>query len=322
MPSVKRAVKSQEVKSGFEAFDGPPITRRGFYRAKIRAIKYRVFKSDADGLYVFAVLEAAKGDPKKHKQFDGMPISVNLVFGDAEALLNRESNFYAALGLADNPAIVFPAGDPKSGTGLDVSSLGGKKLAQLLETVVNLDIKLSTQEGYEGNAEVDGIYKYKDVAMSAGDADEDDADETEDDEADITEDDEAEEADESDEAEGDDEYAEEEARLNGLALPALRNEAKALGITLAGLKKDGLVEAILEATFTDEEEADEEEEEDDEAEDDGRGAREEELGTLSRAELKVIIKNLQPDFTVLKRHEDSDLVAAIIDSEFGEETPF
>lgn len=76
-----------------------------------------------------------------------------------------------------------------------------------------------------------------------------------------------------------------------------------------------------------EEEEDEEgeEEEDDEADDEEFEARQAELSSSTRAELKAILKEVAPDFKVLKKHTDTNLVDAILDVEFpveGDEPPF
>lgn len=323
MPSVKRTgVKAAEVKTGFESYDGPEPTKRGMYRARISIFQFKQFRTGSQGFKIQVILEAAKADPKDHKQFDGYPQFANIVFGDKEAMITRENNLYAALGLKDEPTIVYDdKGDLEDG--IDVKTLGGKALAALKKLYVNVDLK-PRRDGQEG-MEVDGIYKLKEVAGTAKTAIA--TDESEEDE-DLLED------------EGEDEADEEESRadeLAGAALPDLRALAKEYGIKTVGLKKDAIIDLIIdhEADLPegDEEEEDDEVEEDeveedeldDEAEeDDERSARAEELEALDRMKLKVVLKKLSPEFQVLKRHTDYDIREAILAEEFGaeDETPF
>jgi hypothetical protein len=325
MPSVKRTgVKAAEVKTGFESYDGPAPSQRGMYRAHIAILQYKKFRPNpdtgkqSDGLKIQVILEAAKGDPKGHAKFDGYPQFFNLVFGDKEALITRENNFYAALALKDEPVIVYEdKGDVDQG--VDIKTLGGKSLAAIRKMYVNVDLK-RRNDGQDG-MEVDGIYKLKEVAGTARGAAK--SDEPEED-ADMLE--------EPEEAEEETETEDRADELAGAALPDLRALAKEYGITTVGKKKDALIEAILdyEADLPDEdeeaEEPDEEEEEpEEEEEEDGeREARAAELEPLDRAALKKIIKGLQPDFKVFASTSDDDLRAAILKEEFGddEETPF
>lgn len=327
MPSVKRTgVKSAEVKTGFESYDGEEPKRRGMYRARISILQFKQFRTGSQGFKVQVILEAQKGDPKGHKQFDGYPSFANIVFGDKEALITRENNFYAALGLKDEPVIVYDdKGDLEDG--IDVKTLGGKSLAALKKVYVNVDLK-PRRDGQDG-MEIDGIYKLKEVATSGAgkpEAEEEDADLLE-------------EEGEDDEETGDEARAEELAEAS---LPDLRALAKEYGIKTVGLKKDAIIEAILayeaelpedeeepEDEEADEEEPDDEPEEDEEedeeeADDDERAARSEELSGLNRIQLKTVLKGHQPDFVVLKRHTEADLIELILVEEFGAdgETPF
>lgn len=328
MPSVKRTgVKSAEVKTGFESYDGPEPTKRGMYRARISILQFKKFKANAEtgiqaqGLKVQVILEAQAGDPKGHKQFDGYPQFSNVIFGDKEALITRENNFYAALGLKDEPTIVYEdKGDIEQG--VDIKTIGGKSLAAIKKMFVNVDLK-PRRDGQDG-MEVDAIYKLKEVAgRGAGKADE----EPEEDE-DLLEKDE--DAEEETEAEGDDRREE----LAAAALPDLRALAKEYSIKTVGLKKDDLIDAIIdyeadlpeeeEEPEEDEPEEDEEEPEEEEADDDERAARVAELAGLDRAKLKVVLKGVLPDFTVYKSTTEDDIRNVIIGEEFGEdgETPF
>ena len=65
MPSIKSrmpsGVKSQEVKTGFEAYDGPIPDKRGFYRAKITSLKWG---KNSGGSYGFTLV-ANLDDPDR-----------------------------------------------------------------------------------------------------------------------------------------------------------------------------------------------------------------------------------------------------------------
>ena len=168
----------------------------------------------------------------------------------------------------------------------------------------------------------------------------------------------ADDEDESDLMEGGDEEGDDEEyearveELKGMGIPALRKLLKEDYDLPTSGKKDELIERILEHEFAEEdeggaaaladdededesdedevEEGDEEEdeeeegdEEDEDEEDEGESAaRRSELESFDRAALKKILKSAAPDFKVFTRHTDEDLVNAIIDAEFGEETPF
>jgi hypothetical protein len=296
--------------------------KRGFYRVRIQRFLYKQFRTGTSGFVITGILEASA--KTEHKQFDGYPITTNIVFGDKEAMLARESNLYAALGVKDEPSVLFEEGDIEQG--VKVTKIGGKNPLGLF---VNFDIKPGQFEG-SPRPEVDGVYKLKEGAAGKPTfvpTDEDDED-------DILEDD-----GETDVADADEEYEAREAELNALGIPALKNILKSDYDLPVGGKKDELVERILDHEFgavaladdeeaeeeeeeelEEEEEVEEEEEEDDE--DDGSSERREELSNFDRLELKKALKAAAPDFTVLKRHTDDELRDAIVEAEFGEETPF
>ena len=134
MPSIKSrmpsGVKSQEVKTGFEAYDGPVPDKRGFYRAKITSLKWGKNSGGSYGFTLVANLEAAAGDPKDHAQFDGMPMfshSIITETSDGSALkegsINNLSNLYAALGAKDDPDVIVAKGDPDESK-VDVTKVG------------------------------------------------------------------------------------------------------------------------------------------------------------------------------------------------------
>lgn len=364
MVAIKRAgVKSREVKTGFESYDGPEPTKSGMYRAKIVAAKYKRFRENDEGvqnegLVISVLLEAQKGDPKKHRVFDGWPKTTNLVFMDKEAMIARESNFYAALGVKDEPTIDIVKGDLEKG--VKVNKIGGK---DPIGVYVNVDLKpdRDTSRGLT----IDGIYKFRDdVKFEVPEEDETDEDDLMDEEdedlselslaelrarakdlgiktvglkkddlidaitdaeADAEEEAEDDEDDPEDEDEG--EFEEREEELGGMSIPELREILKELGGKTTGLKKDGLVEAILDLEFPDEEddededEDDEEDDEDDEEDEDefDEDARREELGGMNRVALRKILQGYDPDATTKKSETDEDLVDRIIAIE---STPF
>jgi hypothetical protein len=346
MPSFKlKGSKAQEAKSGFEPYDGPVPSRNGFYRAIIKVMKWGANSSGSSGFSITAELQAAPGDPKNHAQFDGYPMfsrSIITESGDGGALKEGAQrnldNLLAALGTKDEPDVVLADDD---GDKVDVKKIGGKNP---IGAVVNIDLQMKMYEG-ERRPEVGGIYKYKEIdapAKSATVVTDDD-----DDEADLMEGD-----DEAEETEGDEEYDARAEELDGMKIVALRSLAKELGAKSSGTK-EVVIEAILAAEFpedeesdeddaaeepdeddadeaeeADEDEAEDDEEEDDEAEeadeedDEEREARVAELADLNRVALKSILKEIAPDFTVLKRHTDDNLREQIISVEFADDLPF
>jgi len=326
MPSIKRSgVKSREVKTGFEAYDGPEPNKRGVYRSRIVQFNYKQFRSGATGYAILLELEAQKGDPKGHAQYDGYPIWTNIVFGDKEAMITREENLNAALGVKDEPNVVFEDGNIESG--VKVKTIGGKNP---IGAIVNADIKMGSFEG-NPRPEVDSIFKVREIDSKVSKA--------------VVSEEEPEEEDEegSDEMSYDDRLTE----LKSSSIGDLRRIAEEdYDLEIKGLKKVDLVQAILDEEFPPEDEEDDEEpedeaedEEDDEAEDDEddddeeddeedeRAEREAELSELTRIQLKSALRKVDPDFTVKKSHTEQNLVQAILDAEFGpededEETPF
>lgn len=342
MPSIKlKGAKAQEVKTGFEAYDGPTPTRKGFYRAVLKKLKYGLnANSGSYGFNIVLELEAAPGDPKGHGMFDGMPMFSRSIITEGkdgatlkEGAQRNLDNFLAALGTGDEPNVILEDGDIDEQ--VDVKKIGNRNP---IGAVVNIDLGFETYNN-EPRPTINGIYKLKDEAPGASKkatvsaaelADEEDADLFEG---------------EAEEAEGDDEYAARSEELHALGIPALKNILKSdYDLPISGTK-DVLVERILEHEFAeveddaeepedeeeaedevegDEEEAeDEDEAEEDEAEEDeAQTARIEELAGFDRIALKKILKEVAPDFTVLKRHSDEELRDGIIEAEFGEELPF
>lgn len=335
MPSIKSrmpsGVKSQEVKTGFESYDGPIPDKRGFYRAKITSLKWGKNSGGSYGFTLVANLEAAPGDPKGHAQFDGMPMfshSIITETADGSALkegsVNNLSNLYAALGAKDDPDVIVAPGDPDENK-VDVTKIGG---VNPIGRIVNIDLGFETYNG-ERRPTVAGIFAFKEEAgktsRKATAVVEDEEPEDEEDESDLTEDDE--------------EFAAREEELNAMTLAKIKGIAKEAGVT--GKNKAELIEAILDAEFPedgaaalddeddedeaedDEAEEDDEEEDEEEEEDDGQAERAEELASFNRVALKKVLAEVDPSFRVLKKHSDDDLRDAILAAEFGEdETPF
>lgn len=343
MPSIKlpSGVKSQEVKSGFEAYDGPIPTQRGFYRGIIRSMKWGKNKGGSYGFTIVTDLAAANGDPKNHAQFDGFSMfshSIITETSDGSALkegsVNNLSNLYFALDAKDDPNIVVAKGDADEEK-LDVLKFDGKTP---IGRVINIDMGFEEYNG-ETRPTVSGIFKFKEEAGAGKKSKAVVADEDEEDEEDESEE-------EEDLQEDDEEYAAREEELNGLKLAEVKAIAKELKVT--GANKAAIIEAILDAEFPedgaaaldeeDEEEPEDDEPEEDEAEDDEEEddeeeeededdealqERSEELANFDRAALKKVVKEVAPDFTVLKRHSDEDIREAILAAEFGDdETPF
>lgn len=343
MPSIKSrmpsGIKSQEVKTGFEAYDGPIPDKRGFYRAKITSMKWGKNSGGSYGFSIVANLEAASGDPKDHAQFDGMPMfshSIITETADGSALkegsVNNLSNLYAALGAKDDPDVIVAKGDPDESK-LDVLKVDGKNP---VGRYINIDLGFETYNG-ERRPTISGIFADKSdsgpskAGKSASKFVADEEEPEDEDESDLTEDDE--------------EFAAREEELNAMTLAKIKAVAKELKVT--GKNKAELIDAILDAEFPedgaaaldeedeeeddevdeeevdDEEEDDEEEDEEEDEEDDGRAEREEELSGFNRVALKKILAEVDSSFRVLKKHSDDDLREAILAAEFDEdETPF
>jgi hypothetical protein len=333
--SVK--AKAQEVKSGFESYDGVE-PKSGMHRAVIKNIRFKQFKSGSHGFVVLTELLAAKGDPRGHKAYDGWPDFTNVVASPADDEPMKEgsqrglSNFLAALGVGDDPDIVFEDGDLTKGVKL--KKIGTKTITAIEgKAIVTVDIGSETYND-ETRMRVRNIFKAKEDGVKFDGTTEDEEAE---DETDI---DEAEEEAEEDDAE----VAEREAELTKLTIVKLRAAAKESGLTAAdikGLSKEELISAILDEEFgvaededeeaeeesvdedeveaEDDEEEEEEEEDDEEEDDEEDSARADELAALDRAALRPIAKEL--GVRVLKTMSDDALREAILAAE-NSETPF
>lgn len=139
---------------------------------------------------------------------------------------------------------------PKKRTALDPDAPVGKIIAA----------EVSDASGqYAGRSEIDGVYDRSII----DDEDQVDGDEDEVDEDDI--DDEAEEVEDDEEYDEEEEGDEDELReeIEALTLAALRKRAKGLGIDTDGVKKDELIELVIEEELGEAEEEDDSDEEDD-----------------------------------------------------------
>lgn len=343
MPSFKlKGAKAEEVKSGFEAYDGPAPTRKGFYRAVLKKVAFGRNSKGSMGFNLVAELEAAPGDPKDHAIFDGYPMFIRSVITEGadgsalkEGAQRNLSNFLNALGTGDEPTVLLEDGDVEDGVA--VKSIGKRNP---VGAAVNIDMGFEDYQG-ESRPSANGIYKVKDEAASASKG-KVSASEMADDEDDLLDEAEEAEAEETEEEDGG-EYSERAAELETLKLPALKAIAKGLEVGISGTK-DVLITRILDAEFatvldedeaeeaeeeeeadeveSEEEEAEEEEEEEADEDDEAYTARVEELAEFDRTALKKILKEVAPDFTILKRHTDDEIRTAITDVEFGDELPF
>lgn len=341
MPTFKlKGAKAQETKTGFEPYDGPTPKARGFYRAIIKVMKHGLNSgSGSQGFEIVLELEAAKGDPKDHAQFNGYPMFSRSIITETkdgselkEGAVRNLDNLLAALGTKDEPDVVLGKGDEDK---LPVLKIGG---INPIGRVVNVDMNFELYEG-ERRPTVGGIYPYKEIEVAAGSTYEPDEEE---DESDLMEgSDEAEETEE-----GEDEFAARKAELEAMGVAALRKLAKEDYDLVSSGTKAAVIERILDWEFSDEEDAEgdeaeeadepeedeaeedeaeeeDEEEEADEEDDEAKAERVAELAAITdRPALKSILKEIAPDFTVLKRHTDDDLRAQIISVEFAEDLPF
>jgi hypothetical protein len=239
-------------------------------------------------------------------------------------------NFLYALDAGDDPNLVIADGDIEDG--VDVKKIG--KVSPV-NRVVNIDLGFELHEG-EKRPTSQGIYKYKEIGGSTARKTTVSADELDEDDDLLEEGD-----DEVTEIAADEDYDGRKEELEAMGIPALRNILKSDYDLPTSGKKGELVERILDYEFgagdeeepeedeidedeLDEEEDDELEEEldDEEEEDDEEAARRAELGSMDRLALRRILKAVAPEFAVKKSHSDEDLVEAIIENEFGDETPF
>lgn len=320
MPSLKRDVSKANDKTGFEPYDGP-TPRKGLYRGLVKSMKIVKASTGRLGFNILVELAAEKGSPAA--QYDGYPAFTRLWLGDSEQSQTREKQLYTALVGTPTVNLVYEADDDDKEIG-KVTSINKKNP---VGTAVIVEL---AADKYNGEDRIEGAgvlpLKKKDSSVVEDDEDEDDED-------DLTE--------SEDDEEGDEIEVPSEAELKKMPIKELRELGEELGVDTDEVKKKlDLVAAILErAEVLDEDEEEEEEEDDDleDAEDEEEEDDEEEeeddedvaaqvraeLEELDRTALKARLKESNPEFKVLKRHTDEDLVEAILAAEVGEgEPPF
>lgn len=315
MPTLKRNVKDAPDRAGFEPYEGP-TPRRGTYRGVIKSMKLKkAASSGRDGFGLVVEFQALEGSD--HAKYDGYAAYPDVWLGDNESLQAREKQLYRAITGKAEPGEVNVVTDDSG----KVTKVGGVNPVGKFILVVMKD------EIYDNESRIkaDDIFAPKTQGPAAKSST---PEPEEDDDQEALED-----------AEDDGEEIDPEEReteLKALTLPALRKVAGELEIETKGLTKVALVEAILDAEFgevedEEAEESDEEEEADDEAEDledaeeEDDSAEEElraELAEFDRTALKKRLKEVQPEFTVLKRHTDEELLEAIVLNTLGDEPPF
>ena len=142
---------------------------------------------------------------------------------------------------------------PKKRTGLDPDAPVGK--------IIAAEVSDATGQ-YAGRSEIDGVY---DRSIIDDDDRVDDEDDVEDEEAEEEEYDADEGTDEEEDEEGEEEDDEElREEIEALTLAALRKRAKGLGIDTDGVKKDELVELVIEEELAGDEDDEDEDDVDDE----------------------------------------------------------
>lgn len=329
MPKVLKA-RTKGVVRRFTPYDGPPLPERnGAYRGKIT--RATASKSSGGNIMMnfVVVFEAAPGDPRA--EYDGYAAFPRVVMGEHEMLQERLQGLLLAVCGKEDADLKF-TGDPTKFQSGDkqttpIESIGG---VNPVGRIVNVYMQpKAAEDNYPARMEADQIFPCRDQNSYAGskvDGATDPGEEPEE---------------EPEEAEDDavvaEAYSEEE--LKGKSIPALRkilveefdgdeDEAKELKT------KSKLIAAILEAQEEAEdedleeededlEEEGEEEEEDDaeEEEEDAEAAIREELADLDRKELKVKLKQLDPDAKVTTKMSDDDIRELIVPLAL-EEPPF
>lgn len=138
---------------------------------------------------------------------------------------------------------------PKKRTALDPDAPVGK--------IIAAEVSDATGQ-YAGRSEIDGVYDRSIIDEDDQVADDDEVEDDEELEDEVDED-EVDEEDEEGEEVDDEELREE---IEALTLAALRKRAKGLGIDTDGVKKDELIELVIEEELAGEEEEDEDDEDD------------------------------------------------------------
>lgn len=139
---------------------------------------------------------------------------------------------------------------PKKRTALDPDAPVGK--------IIAAEVSDATGQ-YAGRSEIDGVYDRSIIDEDDQVADDDEVEDDDEELEDEVDEDEVDEEDEEGEEVDDEELREE---IEALTLAALRKRAKGLGIDTDGVKKDELIELVIEEELAGEEEEDEDDEDD------------------------------------------------------------
>src|SRR5690606_11194759 len=239
LPTLKRNVAGAPKTTGFESYDGPELPKQNkMYRGRIDVARLREASTGTQGFNLLVVLEAEKGS--EDAKYDGYPAWVDIWLADKEPNQAREAAFYRAVGVSEAK---LESGDiPISHDDIDdggkIKKVGGKNP---IGAIVKVDMR-TDKYGDEVRMKGDAVWPVKKAEGKS-------AVEEEPDEADLED---ATDADEMD-------PEEREEELRDMKLPELRRIAKAYDIETRGKKLDGLVEAILEAEYPEDEEETEEE---------------------------------------------------------------
>lgn len=328
-----KTTTNQNASSSFLPYDGPALVE-GSYIAVLKNPTLKKSKGESGNYYINAVFEVDEPKNSDKAKYNGAAVWGMIHFmSEAESMQARYVSFLKAVGAPLNdPEIVFESQeDADSGKGSKITSIGGVKFhGRKVRIVVR---KRPASEGYGESIDVDMISKIDTTNIS------------EDPEIDVEVEDEEIEVEETEEIDGDEEEerAERTAELKKMKLAELKAAALEAEIDIKGLKKDGLIEAIVDWEFSDEDEdededeeseevdphkpmyadGDEEEEEEDdeeEEEEDESEALRAELQELDRTALKKRLKEVDPEAKVFKSTTDEAIIDMIVEK--SEEAPF
>lgn len=264
--------------------------------------------------------EIAEKGSKKEQAFNGYAMWERLnVTEQGAPYLKR---FLKAIGVSWNDFINKTVADESDEKQTVITKIGKVNLTKPVEAWVS--IKHGVNQADEDEAEVGRFLEPADDEPDDSDDDGDDSDDDDDDGIDTGDDDDDDDGDDDDDSDDDDsdddddddesdddEEAEEELRaeLKPLKVGALRKRAIRAGVDeddLEGLKKGGLIDAIVEAELGDDDDDDDDEGEGDDDDDDD--------DTVDPEELKAELKGL--DLTTLRNRarangrKNSDLKGA------------
>lgn len=323
MPKVMQR-KTSQVKPSFNYYDGDD-PNPGVFRAVIKKCVGQM--SSGGNVMIVTSLELQAKPGSQKSQYDGFFTRVYTVFGEHEIMIEKEQGLYLAIAGKEDADVKF-TGDPtrfKSGDKQEtpVETVGGKKP---VGAVVNVRIvHEDSQADDNGNThrvpKGDRILPTRDgIDVSgtpvAGSTKAVAEEEPEEDDVEVAED-----------------YTEED--LTSKSLAALRKileeefdfEAEA---TKAIKKKSELVQEILDQQEDsqdedeDEDDAELDEEDEDDAEEDEDDREEEireELGEMSRSELRAKLKQLDPKAKTNTKMTEADIIEMIVPLAL-EEPPF